>query len=391
MPIEQEQQTLFAVATGENLPAMQQAIRAAHAFEHELLRDGRVGHTIQSGHLTEQVGLSRSASNEAVRILQSRGIVRAKPGPNGGLVTQTPSIGHLRELVARYGVHTRMSTAAMEEARRSVALIRAALPSDSPAMTMAEFMEDALDQLSNWPMLPTEQRRQRAARIARQLAIRILQSFHIKSFPESLRVGHEAELCERFGTSLPVMRQAIRILQAESLVETRRGRGHGLFVAAAQPGPVSRLIALWLLGQGLSLKDILDIEHPLRAAVALLAARSRRCVAGHPVLNLQHQAEAAGAMGLSGVIEMEKNISWLSGNAFLDLFLRTLTVYKIGRGHYQELDGRGLESYPDINRRFLRNLMARDETGIQRDCDAKNACLGAYDLRLAGPESRATN
>jgi hypothetical protein len=203
--------------------------------------------------------------------------------------------------------------------------------------------------------------------------------------PEGLRLGHEEQLCERFGASRPVMRQAIRILQAQSLVETRRGRGRGLFLATPQPGPVTRLMGLWLLGRGVVLREILEFERLLRTAMAVLAVKGLRCGPDHPVIELQNRGEARGGIGLLEVIEIEKNISWLTGNSLLDLFLRAMTVYKVGRGHYRQLDSRGLESYLAINRCFLTSLLCRQETRIQRDCDEKNDCLREYDLRSATP------
>jgi DNA-binding FadR family transcriptional regulator len=385
MSIEQERQSLFEAATGEDMSAMKQAVRLAYAFEHDLLRAGQTRTALLASDVIREFGVSRSVTNEAIRILQAREVVRAKPGPNGGLIVVAPGTSYLREVVTQYLVHTRMSVAATQQAREGVALVRAALPADHPGMSVVALMADVLDEHSTWPNPGMKQGRQRAPRIARQLAIRMLLSCQVEAILGGRRLGHEVELCEQFATSRPVMRQAIRILQAQSLVETRRGRGCGLFLAPAQPGPVARLIAMWLLGRGLCLHDILDVERPLRSAVALLAVRNGQCLAGHPILGLQRQAEVGGGIRLSALIEMEKNISWLSGNSLLDLFLRAITVYKICRGHYREIDNSGLEPYLRINRGLLQSLMKRSETGILRACEAKNACLGEYDLRCGEP------
>jgi DNA-binding FadR family transcriptional regulator len=391
MSIEQERQSLFQAATGEDMSAMKQAVRLAYSFEHELLSADHAPGAIAPRDLMRGSRLSRSLANEVIRILQAREVIRAKPGPHGGLVAVAPSSSYLREVVTQYIVHTRMSVAATDQAREGVAFLQAALSADHPGMAVVHLMADVLDQFSGWPAAGAEQGRQRASRIARQLAIRMLQSCQVENVFKGQRLGHEMQLCEQFATSRPVVRQAIRILQAQSLVETRRGRGCGLFLAPAQAGPVARLIAMWLLDRGLYLHDILDVERPLRSAVALLAVRNARCVAGHPILELQRQSEVGGGIRLSALIEMEKNISWLSGNALLDLFLRTITVYKICRGHYREADNGGLDPYLDINRGLLQSLIRRSESGVLRACEAKNACLGEYDLRLGSAPAGCSN
>jgi hypothetical protein len=183
------------------------------------------------------------------------------------------------------------------------------------------------------------------------------------------------------------MRQAIRILEAQALIETRRGRGRGLFLAAAQPGPVARLIGLWMRNNNLSLSDVLDIERPMRTAVAVLASRSSRCLPNHTVFALQRRAEAAGGIQLLELIEMEKSISWLAGNPLLDLFLRTMTICKIGAGRYRQGDAHGLESYLAINRSLLGSLLSRNETRIDLACEKKNECLLEYDLSFGSAAS----
>jgi DNA-binding FadR family transcriptional regulator len=389
MSIEPARQTLFEAATGDDLGSMNQAVRLACDFEHELLqgRGTLCGPTAGADSIINRAHVSRSVRNEAVRILQSREIIRAKPGPNGGLLTLPPSSDHLVDVVSQYAIYRQVSRKAVQESREAVDFLRSAVPVENPGAAIVELMGQVVDRLAAWVQpessRPYGQRcRPRAERIAQQLASRILHSQPLPAGGENLRLGHEAELCEQFSSCRPVIRQAIRILEAQSLVQTRRGRGRGLFLACPKPGPVTRLIALWLLERQLPLRNILDFERPLRTAVAVLAVRNMRTDSDQPILQLQRKSEVVGTVTLLDVIEMEKNISWLSGNVLLDLFLRTITVYKICRGQYHRMDARGLDSYPGINARFLQALMRRNETAIQSGCEDKNVCLSQLDLRL---------
>ena len=104
---DQEHQVLFEAATGESLSSMKRAVRLAYSFEHELLRRGRSPGELDSRYLNDLLRLGGSAGSEAIRILQSRGVIRGKPGPHGGLVSLAPSTEYLRELVLQYVTHAR--------------------------------------------------------------------------------------------------------------------------------------------------------------------------------------------------------------------------------------------------------------------------------------------
>ena len=384
-----EHQVLFEAATGESLSAMKQAVRLAFSFEHELLRRGGNRGEPETSQLNDLLHLHGSAGSEAIRILQSRGVIRGKPGPHGGFLMLAPSADYLRELVLQYVVHARMTAADVTRARQAVSFLQTALRTGHPGTAVVKIMNDVLDGLSDWPAADVKPVRQRAARIARDLAASVLRTRPPSS--QNMRLGHEDELCERFNVSRPVMRQAIRILEAQALIETRRGRGRGLFLAPPQPGPVARLIGLWMRNSNLSLTDVLDIERPLRTAVAVVASMSARCAPDHAVFTLQQRSEAEGGIRLLELIEMERTISWLAGNPLLDLFLRTMTIYKIGAGQYRQYDAHGLESYLAINRTLLQSLLTRNESRIDLACEQKNACLREYDLSFASAVAATAN
>jgi len=370
---------------------MKQAVRWAYSFEHALLRRGGRPGELATSYLNDLLHLNGSVGSEAIRILQSRGVIRGKPGPHGGFVMVAQRTEYLRELVLQYVVHTRMTAAGAAEARQAVRILQATLRVDHPGLAVVKIMNDVLDRFCDWPAVDLGSARQRAAQIARNLAVSVLRERSGPGAQENLRLGHEDELCERFNVSRPVMRQAIRILEAQALVETRRGRGCGLFLAPPRPGPVARLIGLWMRNSNLSLADVLDIERPLRTAVAVVASRSTRCAPDHAVFALQQRSEAAGGIKLLELIEMEKTISWLAANPLLDLFLRTMTIYKIGAGQYRQCDAHGLESYLAINRSLLQSLLTRNETRIDLACERKNECLRGYDLSFGSAASATAN
>jgi DNA-binding FadR family transcriptional regulator len=79
----------------------------------------------------------------------------------------------------------------------------------------------------------------------------------------------ESELMERFGVSRPTLREAIRVLEMESLLRMRRGSRGGALVTAPDPRVAARAVGVLLQLRGVSLRDI----HEARMMIEPMAAR----------------------------------------------------------------------------------------------------------------------
>lgn len=86
------------------------------------------------------------------------------------------------------------------------------------------------------------------------------------------RLPGEAELIERYGRSKGTVREAMRILEAQGLVETRTGPGGGNFVAEVSPDRAHSLLANFFYFRDLSIKDIYQIRKLLEPEVAATLA-----------------------------------------------------------------------------------------------------------------------
>lgn len=80
----------------------------------------------------------------------------------------------------------------------------------------------------------------------------------------------ERELMETYGVSRPTLREATRILEAESLVETVRGPKGGVIVRAPDPLVVIRQVGVLLQLSGATFKDV----YAARAAIEIAAVRT---------------------------------------------------------------------------------------------------------------------
>ena len=93
------------------------------------------------------------------------------------------------------------------------------------------------------------------------------------------RLPVEAELAERFSVSRSTVREALRVLTSEHLVETTRGVTGGTFVskprAAAIAGTLAAGIDFLTTGSDMTAEELLEAREALEVPAARLAASRR--------------------------------------------------------------------------------------------------------------------
>jgi DNA-binding FadR family transcriptional regulator len=89
-------------------------------------------------------------------------------------------------------------------------------------------------------------------------------------------LGREPELVERFGVSRPSLREALRILETEGLVEVVRGLRGGVVVREPSYRMTARTAALILQARNVSLADVFEARSMLEPLAARAVASSRK-------------------------------------------------------------------------------------------------------------------
>jgi len=100
---------------------------------------------------------------------------------------------------------------------------------------------------------------------------------HIRSgaWPEGLALPAERQLSEQTGLSRAIVREALRILEHEGLVEIRPGRGGGARVRRPTGDGLVRQLELFIWGRNICADHLHDVREALEALAARMAACNR--------------------------------------------------------------------------------------------------------------------
>ena len=110
----------------------------------------------------------------------------------------------------------------------------------------------------------------RAPRLAEQLYTQIYKQITAGRFPVNSKLPSEAELCDAFGVSRPVVREALSRLHADGVVETQRGVGS--FVRLRRDAELFKLAPI---GELPELLRCMELRAAVEGDAAYLAASRR--------------------------------------------------------------------------------------------------------------------
>jgi len=152
--------------------------------------------------------------------------------------------------------------------------------------------------------------------------------------PEGDALPSESDLMKQFGVSRPTLREAFRVLEAESLITVRRGSRGGARVHAPDVQVAARYTGLLLQVQGVTIAEVYDarviIEPP---AARLLADRAdpAAIVELEAVLEQEHRVLSDPAAHSLVALTFHERIVELAGNVTLAVLAGML--HEIIEGH----------------------------------------------------------
>jgi len=161
----------------------------------------------------------------------------------------------------------------------------------------------------------------RMPKTADVVAARVRSSILAQQLAPGTPLPSEHELIKHFGVSRASVREALRLLEAEGLVEVRRGVRGGVFTAEISTERFTRVMATLLARREIPVADLLDLRLVLEPEAAAMAASRAPAPARERLLAL---AEEPGHDHPVDHAEFHDRLADLSGNGLMALFLGSL-------------------------------------------------------------------
>ncbi len=191
---------------------------------------------------------------------------------------------------------------------------------------------------------------------------------------ENMLLPSEAELIEQFGVSRPTLREAIRLLESESLVRVQRGAKGGTRICLPSDQAAGRSLGFLLQFKGATLAEVMEarafIEPPL---AGLLARRATQEDIAALEAHLDLEQRLLGDFGNFGLATAEFHhlIVERAGNVALSVVVSMLD--DIFLKHVARFVGRARKDQFELNERALANhralvdrIVARDPSGAEQ-------------------------
>ncbi len=387
------------------------AVCAARRIERDIAGEGWAAGAIFANHaeLEERYCLGRDTIREAVRLLEDRGVARMRRGPNGGLmVLRVPhslvtvavcdhlhvaglTRRHIRDvhavltIMARYALgsarhetvpfsslsKTLANGCPQQSVRHGSVLYRSSkdavvrlfgecLEAFEAALPLAEPVtpDQAADSdlPMHAPLLPHDRGDHETLGEPRQsLAMQVIRmlvsDLQLGVWMDDVRVGTEDELCQRYGVSKQVLRQAIRVLENHGLIESQRGRSHGVVVTKPSPAAVIEQVVAYFSSLSLGEDDISASKYMLTRVInALAAAKSTPQQNKLLMQYIEAVTDWHEPRNLIGLIQLTVQIV---DNPFLGLMFQSLHSYvaRLGDNQSSFFEGQGKLIWQNLRER----------------------------------------
>ena len=199
--------------------------------------------------------------------------------------------------------------------------------------------------------------------------------------PPGASLPAERELVTQTGLSRGSVRDALRILESESLVVTRPGRYGGSVANKPDDESLKRSISSFVHGRGITLLTLLQTREAIEPYLAALAAKNRT---GDELQRLVDVTERVENAFLTPPAFLRENVEWhmaiaaASHNELLRAFLHSISdmVYKASAiENFAGEDMRKQVMY--AHRRILEAIVAQDAALAERRMGLHLAALTA--------------
>jgi len=215
--------------------------------------------------------------------------------------------------------------------------------------------------------MPVELARLKQVDLVRGVVNQLRQQIVAGRFPHDEPLPSAAEMCSIFGVSRTVVREAMRVLEAENLVEIARGRPPQ--VKPVDPQYVADTVSIFLQRGNHSLLQLVEVRRPLEKEIARLAAMRatpQQIEAMEEAIKQQVQAETVEEQGQADTL-FHNRLAGATGNPVFEAILAAVAGL-MGRSRRETLSRTG-------NRRALSGHYAVLHAVAEHDPDAAQKAM----------------
>lgn len=161
----------------------------------------------------------------------------------------------------------------------------------------------------------------REPKMADRVATVLRRMFIRGEITEGTMLPPESELMERFGVSRPTLREALRVLESESLIKVERGVRGGARVTRPRRETLARYAGLILQYEGVTVKDVYDARITLEVPMIEQLARDHnpKVIAELEEIVERESQLGPGSEAVDQLTDFHAAIARLSGNSTLQI------------------------------------------------------------------------
>jgi GntR family transcriptional regulator, transcriptional repressor for pyruvate dehydrogenase complex len=206
-------------------------------------------------------------------------------------------------------------------------------------------------------------------------------------FEASGQLPSEGELATSFGVSRTVVREAMRSLRAQGLVEVSQGRAPRVKPPDSQPAVAS--LRLLLRRNRATLLHLVEVRQPMEGEIAALAARRANDEHLRQLERAIHDLTAAGEMAarIEADVRFHRLLAEATGNPVFVLLLETLAEF-LGESRQKTLAYSGVDLALSGHRAVLAAVRSRDEARA-RQAMQDHLRLAARDLQSVSAQKES--
>jgi DNA-binding FadR family transcriptional regulator len=182
------------------------------------------------------------------------------------------------------------------------------------------------DRLKDRPASPQRPPRidDQPPKLAERVAVALRDDIEAAGWPIDTVLGSEPELIQRYDVSRAILREAVRILEHDGVVRTKRGPGGGLVVSAPDSVAIVRAAGLLLEHDRVTAQQLVDVRSALEVAAVRMTAQSASPAVADSVM-ASVELELAGGDTAINLYDVHHCIAEASGCRPLALFVRVMS------------------------------------------------------------------